>query len=255
MHVSLGEVPAAGPHHQRGGALAELVGTPVGTDVIEGLAGRVLQVRLVLHEVVPRRRERVFEVGHEHPGAGVQGVDHHLALDGPGDLDAPVLQVGRGRRHLPRAGADRRGVREKVGQGAEIDLRLAQGATLEKSSPRGTEFLLQPGDEPQRLRCQHPCRRRRIVRLELEPVFHLRRHAGSRVQVSGQGKGVGSKVAGAIARRACCGCATQGRVAPGFTWMGRSARPRVARLPGCCRARPLRRSCGPRSTGSAGPRW
>ena len=54
----------------------------------------------------PGRRVRVLEVGHEHLRARVEGVDHHLAVDRAGDLDAAVLQLGRRRRRpasRPRA--------------------------------------------------------------------------------------------------------------------------------------------------------
>ena len=51
-------------------------------------------------------RVGVLEVGHEHPGAGVEGVDHHLGVSRPGDLDPPVGQVGRGGRDPPLPVAD-----------------------------------------------------------------------------------------------------------------------------------------------------
>ena len=47
--------------------------------------------------------ERVLEVGHEDARARVERVDHHLALDRPGDLDAPVVEVRGRRRDAPVA--------------------------------------------------------------------------------------------------------------------------------------------------------
>ena len=49
--------------------------------------------------------ERVLEVGHEGPGPRVEGVDHHLAVDRPGDLHPPVLEsagTGATRQSLSR---------------------------------------------------------------------------------------------------------------------------------------------------------
>ena len=51
----------------------------------------------------PGRRVRVLEIGHEHFRAGVERVDHHLAIGRPGDLDAAVLQIRRDRRAGPIA--------------------------------------------------------------------------------------------------------------------------------------------------------
>ena len=64
---------------------------------------RVGEVALPVDHVLPRRRVRVLEVGHEDLRAAVQGVDHHLAIGRPGDLDAAVGQIRRRRRHAPVA--------------------------------------------------------------------------------------------------------------------------------------------------------
>ena len=50
----------------------------------------------------PRRRVRVLEVGHEHVGAGIERVDDHLPIDGPGDFDAAVLKIRRNGADAPR---------------------------------------------------------------------------------------------------------------------------------------------------------
>ena len=64
--------------------------------------------------LLPVRRVRVLEVGQPHAGAGVEGVDRHLPLGRAGDLDPPVLQVGRRRRDRPVAVADPGGPGEEV---------------------------------------------------------------------------------------------------------------------------------------------
>jgi hypothetical protein len=43
--------------------------------------------RLIAHPLhFPTRGIAVFEVGHKYIGAGVHGIDHHLAVNRPGDL-------------------------------------------------------------------------------------------------------------------------------------------------------------------------
>ena len=90
-------------------------------------------------DVVPRRRVRVLEVGHEDAGARVQGVDHHLALDRAGDLDAPVLEVLPAARRPPVAGADCRGLGEEVGELAGVEAGLAGPARPRAARRRGAE--------------------------------------------------------------------------------------------------------------------
>ena len=54
--------------------------------------------------------------------ARVERVDHHLALDRPGDLDAPVVQVGRGGRDTPSPPT--RAVSESAGRPRRAPLAL-----------------------------------------------------------------------------------------------------------------------------------
>ena len=72
-----------------------------GVGVGDGAADGVAQIDLAFEQVVPERRAGVFEVGHEDFGAGVEGVDDHLAIDGAGDFDAAIHEVGGQRGNGP----------------------------------------------------------------------------------------------------------------------------------------------------------
>jgi hypothetical protein len=61
-------------------------------------------------------------------GARVERVDHHLAIGGPGDLDATIEQVLRLVRDFPVGRADRGGFGEEVGHAAGIEFLLARRA-------------------------------------------------------------------------------------------------------------------------------
>ncbi len=105
--VALFEVPAARADEEHGGVVDEGV-VLVGGGVVEGdgAADGVDEVELAVEEVLPGGRGGVFEVGHEDARAGVEGVDDHLAVDGAGDLDAAVLEVGGDGRDGPFGFAD-----------------------------------------------------------------------------------------------------------------------------------------------------
>ena len=68
--------------------------------VLDRPLDRVDEVDVPADLVVPGRRVRVLEVGHEPARARVQRVDHQLAVGRPGDLDPPVAVVLR-RRERP----------------------------------------------------------------------------------------------------------------------------------------------------------
>ena len=93
------------------------------------------QVALAVDDVLPGRRERVLEVGHEDLRARVERVDHHLAVDGPGDLDPAVEEVGRSRRHAPVRTRGRHAFRQEVGEHAGVELGLTLAATLQELEP------------------------------------------------------------------------------------------------------------------------
>src|SRR5215213_7256349 len=99
--MALDEVPAPGPDEQRCGMLAEAVRLALGRGEGEPAANGVPKRGLTADDVRPRWRERILEVGHERASPGVQGIDDHLRLRGPRDLDAPVEQVGGWLGHAP----------------------------------------------------------------------------------------------------------------------------------------------------------
>ena len=150
-HVPFGQVPAARPNEQRRGLVREPVLASVGTRHLDRPADRVGDVDLSLDHVRPGRSVRVLEVGHEAPSAAVQGVDHHLAIGGPRDLDPAVLQVGRRGCHPPVRLADRTRRLEEVRPLPFVEPGLSFGTGLEQLRAPPAELALQPGDERERL--------------------------------------------------------------------------------------------------------
>ena len=118
--VPLLEVPAARPHEQHRRIVAERVLLLAGVERDRPLE-RVGQVALAVDAVEPGRRVRVLEVGHEHPCARVERVDHHLAVDRARDLDAPVGDLVGRRRNAPVAGPDLGRLGQEVGQLAAVE--------------------------------------------------------------------------------------------------------------------------------------
>ena len=139
LEVPLLQVPAARPHEQGRRLLVQAVLLLAGVE-LDRAVERVRQVDLALDAVLPGRRVRVLEVGHEHLRARVERVDHHLPVDRAGDLDAAVLQLGRDRRDAPVALADLLRLGEEVGQ-------LAVAQPLRPLVPR-VEQLAAPRAEP-----------------------------------------------------------------------------------------------------------
>ena len=125
-HVLLEQVPAARAHEQRRDLVAQPVLAPVVAGELDRARDRVGEVDLALDDVAPRRRERVLEVGHEAARARVERVDDHLAVDGPGDLDAAVAAGRRGGGgDLPVALADLARLGQEVERLAGGDPRAA----------------------------------------------------------------------------------------------------------------------------------
>ncbi len=114
--VPLGQVPAAWANDDRGecDVLPELVHPPVRIGERRSTAHRVDEVQLALDDVAPVRGVRVLEIGQPYLCAGVERVDHHLALGRPGDLDSTVAQILRCGSDLPLAGTDVCGVGQEV---------------------------------------------------------------------------------------------------------------------------------------------
>ena len=143
----LGQMPAARAHEQDGRLRVQLVLFALRTGELDVAANRVAQVDLARQIVLPGGRVRVLEIRHEDVRAGVQRVDDHLAVHGPGDLDAPVEQIAGNRRDHVIALADLGGFRQKIGQLARVDSRLALDPAVQKSFSLGVKFAVKIGDE------------------------------------------------------------------------------------------------------------
>ena len=108
-------------------------------------------VPLPLDDVLPGRRVRVLEVGHEDARARVERVDHHLAVDRAGDLAAAVAEIGRGLGDPPLAVADVRRLRQEARQRARVELELPLVPPLEQLAPPRIQLAVQARDEVERL--------------------------------------------------------------------------------------------------------
>jgi hypothetical protein len=124
-----------------------------GFGIVEGdlSADRVDQVRLSFDQIVPARRRRIFEIGHIDIGPAIEGVDHHLAVGRPGDLDAAVLEVAQDRRDPPVVFADRFGRGQEIGLPPGIEAPLDCGPLIEQSEALGAEFAFEAGNKGDRL--------------------------------------------------------------------------------------------------------
>ena len=153
LEVLLDEMPATWAHdHRVAPASAFSVALALGTREVDLPPHCVREVHLARDHVLPRGRVRVLEVRHVHRRAGVERVDHHLPVGRPGDLDLAHLEIGRRRRHAPRAVADRAGLREEVEQTARAQLGLSCRARREQLFAGRLERARQVGDELDRLR-------------------------------------------------------------------------------------------------------
>ena len=151
--VLLVEVPAARAHLQRRDLVVEPVASCAGRSLLlerQRAPDRLADVDLALDLVGPERRVRILEVGHVRIRARVEGVDDHLRVDRPGDLDAAALQRRRHRRDLPVAGADVGGLGEEVGTLAGVEPLGALVARREQLLAARVEVAVQPGDELER---------------------------------------------------------------------------------------------------------
>ncbi len=143
--VLLGQVPAARADEQRRRVVDQLVVLALGRVVRDRPLDGVDQVQVTLDLVLPGGGVGVLEVGHEALGAAVERVDHELAVGRAGDLRAPVLVVGPGRRDLPVAVADLGRLLQEPGRLAAL---LAGRQQL---GAAGAEAFLQLADEGDRL--------------------------------------------------------------------------------------------------------
>ena len=152
--VLLHEMPAARPDEEGRDLVLQAIGAAVRVDELDGPVDGVHEVGLPLDHVRPGRGVGVLEVGHEDVGPRVEGIDDHLPLGRPRDLDPATLEVpGNGRDRPPRL-ADGAGLGEEVGAGAAVERGLTRGARLEQGGPRRAELPLEPRHELERGRCQ-----------------------------------------------------------------------------------------------------
>src|SRR5206468_11793087 len=107
-------------------------------------------VALALDDVLPLRRAGILVVGHEDPGAGVERVDHHLAVDGSGDLAAAVAEIGGRLGHSPLGVADVGRPGQEARQPARVELQLPFVPSLEEFAAPGIQLALQARDEVER---------------------------------------------------------------------------------------------------------
>ena len=152
--VALLEMPAARSDEQHGDLVVQRVLLLTGVERDRPLE-RVSEVPLTLDAVLPGRRVRVLEVGHEDPRPRVEGVDDHLAVDRARDLDAPVGDLLGGRGDPPVAGPHAGGRREEVGKLAACEPFEPLRTTREDLAPPPAELALEVGQEGDRVRGEH----------------------------------------------------------------------------------------------------
>src|SRR5439155_10443726 len=111
----------------------------------------VADVRLTLHDVLPRRGVRVLEVGHEDSRTRVERVGHHLAFNRPRDLAPAILKIVRRGRDSPLTLAQLARLRQEPGVHAGVELCLAFLPTPEQLESPRVELTLEALDERERL--------------------------------------------------------------------------------------------------------
>ena len=160
-HVALHQMPVARTHHEGRGLLVQRVPLAIRAREADAAGDGIAQVDLPLDHVRPRRAIGILEIRHEDAGAGVQGVDHHLAVGGAGDLDAPVLEILGLGRHGPGRFAHARGLGKEVRHLSGVELGLPHGAAREQLLAPGFKLAREPGDKRQRVVRENLCVLRR----------------------------------------------------------------------------------------------
>ena len=115
----------------------------------------IAQVDLAFDQVVPGRRGRILEIGHEHIRAGIERVDDHLAVDRPGDFHAAIAQRLRDFSDTPIRFADRARLGEEIGQCTGVETRLALRTCSKQGKAFRVEAAMQFGKQGQRGRRQN----------------------------------------------------------------------------------------------------
>ena len=157
-------------HHERGGLLVQRVALALRAREVDLAPDGIEDGRLRAEDIGPGRREGILDVGHEDARAAVQGVDEHLRLGRPGDLDAPVDEVGGRLRDAPLA-------LPKGGRLGQVVERRSGGqggpplpTPLQELEPAWPERSLQAGHKAQRVRCEDALRVRRDGRRDLHAI-------------------------------------------------------------------------------------
>ncbi len=154
LEVALLEMPAARAHEQHRDLVVQRVLLLARVERDRPLE-RIGEVPLALDAVLPRRRVRVLEVGHEDLRPRVERVDHHLPVDRAGDLDAPVGDLGGERRDPPVASAHVGGLRQEVGELAAGEPVEPLRPAREELAPPPAELALEVRQEGGRVRGEH----------------------------------------------------------------------------------------------------
>ena len=136
-------MPAARADEQYCGLGIQLVLFAFGRGVFNGAAHRVVKIALSLNIVGPSGRVRVLEIGHEDAGAGVEGVDGHLAVGRASDFHPSIEQVGGNRRHFPRSLSGGASRFKEMRQLSGVESRLAVLAFLQQRLSHGFEARMQ----------------------------------------------------------------------------------------------------------------
>lgn len=152
--VLLRQMQTAHPADEHGRVGIQGIGLPLRALVGNGAVDRIAQVDLALDHLVPGRGQGVLEVGHEDLDVGVEGIDHHFALDRAGDLHTAVLQIGGDAAHRPVTIANMGGLWQEVRQLAAIDTGLACDSLLQQLIALGSETFHQFGHQGHRIRRQ-----------------------------------------------------------------------------------------------------
>ncbi len=150
--MDLLEMPSPWPHKQRGDLVAKLVHLARLGFEANRLADRVIGIDLPVKHVLPTRRVGVLKIGHKRRGARVESIDHHLALDRPGDFDPTIPQIGRWRGNPPLGRAHVGGFWQKSGKHTLVDLSLAIGTTSEQLQPSLVEATMERRQKRRSLR-------------------------------------------------------------------------------------------------------
>ena len=150
QHMGFIKVPAARPGDERRGFFVKAVVLAL---VLERnrAGGGIAQIDLALNHHVPSRRAGIFKTSHEALRARIERIDDHLAVTWPGDFDATIGQIVRGRAHLPEGIiAHRAGFAGEIDAVAGIPPALVLLTRLEQRAPGRFIHVVKLRDKGQR---------------------------------------------------------------------------------------------------------